>query len=86
MSNNLVNMVTDKMIFGGKFFQAVSQKVIKGVLEKTIKDSLGVNSKVVVDRIFMEHTDGQPVKLQLEISADIAEADILALIDKALNK
>ena len=86
MSNNLVNMVVDKMIFGGKFFRAVSQKVIKGVLEKTIKDSLGVNSKVVVDRVFMAHADGQPVKLHLEISADIAEADILALIDKALNK
>lgn len=76
----------DTIDLKSRLIQTVVEKAVKKAVEKTLRNSIGKNSRIVMDRFHMQHSDGQPVKLQVEVSAEIAEVDFLALVDKALGK
>lgn len=82
MLNNVTKAVIEKAVFGSSFFQAATGAIIKKLIEKALKERIGPYSKIVVETFDVEHTDGQPVKVRTIISGEIAECDILKLINK----
>lgn len=72
----------DEISLKGTFFQTLSRMAIKFVIQKGLKDAIGPNSNIVVERLNMKHVDGSPVKIQLEISGELAEVDLLNLVSK----